>query len=138
MTRVLAVSSILVLALGGAAMAQNTGSSAAASKPGASAQMMSAAQVKQAQNQLKEQGLYDGEIDGIVGPQTRSAITQFQKKEGLKQSASLDEQTYGRLMSMSGQSGSSTQPMSGSSTKPDTSGAPGGTSGAPSGSDQSH
>jgi peptidoglycan hydrolase-like protein with peptidoglycan-binding domain len=109
MSRLLAISSILVLALGGPALAQNAEPGTAA--PSSSAGMaMSAAQVKQAQNALKQQGLYDGEIDGILGPQTKTALTQFQKKEGLQQSAELDPQTYSRLMSMAGQSGSSMKP----------------------------
>ena len=115
MSRLLAISSILVLALGGPALAQNAEPGTAA--PGSGAGMtMSAAQVKQAQNALKQQGLYDGEIDGILGPQTKTALTQFQKKEGLQQSAELDQQTYSRLMGMDGQSGSSMKPGASSGT----------------------
>jgi hypothetical protein len=70
------------------------------------AQYVSQQEIKQAQTELKQQGLYNGAIDGIVGPQTKSAISQFQKREGLPQTASLDQQTLSHLMS-SGNSGSS-------------------------------
>jgi peptidoglycan hydrolase-like protein with peptidoglycan-binding domain len=105
------VTSAVFLALGGVALAQ--------SQPGmspsmsGSSQRVSADQVKLAQNQLKQQGLYDGPVDGIVGPQTKSAISQFQKKAGLRQTATLDQQTLSRLMGGGG---------SGSSAAPDTSG----------------
>ena len=57
----------------------------------------SLAQVEQAQQQLKSQGLYNGAIDGIVGPGTQSALMQFQRSQGLPETAQLDQQTLGRL-----------------------------------------
>lgn len=135
MKRLLAVTSAVALALGGTALAQSqpgtsggidpmTGSSSSASSSG---QQVPADQAKQAQNALKQQGLYNGPIDGIVGPQTKSAISQFQKKAGLRQTASLDQQTMSRLMTAGAGSGSSTIPgASGNSTTiPDLRGSPG-------------
>ena len=61
--------------------------------------------VKQAQQALKHEGLYKGRIDGINGPQTRSAVAQFQKKHGLKQTAELDPKTMQKLEKQSGSSG---------------------------------
>jgi hypothetical protein len=55
--------------------------------------------VKQAQQQLKDQGLYNGAIDGQVGPATRAAIQRFQRRNGLKTTAMLDQETLQRLMS---------------------------------------
>ncbi len=49
--------------------------------------------VKEAQTQLKDQGLYNGQIDGIAGPQTRRAVRAYQKREGLRQTARLDRET---------------------------------------------
>lgn len=125
MTRLLAASSIVMLALAGPALAQSAGSngamgtspsaSHATEAPGAA---MSASQVKEAQNALKAQGLYKGQVDGIMGPRTKAAITAFQKKEGLRQSASLDQETYNRLMSMNGSPGGSSTNESGSSMAP--------------------
>ena len=49
--------------------------------------------IKEAQTQLKDQGLYSGQIDGIAGPQTHSAVRAYQKREGLRQTARLDRET---------------------------------------------
>lgn len=85
---------------------QNAMPSRRSSMHGGAAQNVSQQEIKQAQTELKQQGLYRGKIDGIMGPQTKSAISQYQKREGLPQTASLDQQTLSRLMS-SGSSGSS-------------------------------
>jgi peptidoglycan hydrolase-like protein with peptidoglycan-binding domain len=53
--------------------------------------------VRQAQIALKQKGLYDGPIDGKEGPKTRTAITQFQKQNGLQQSAQLNRRTLNAL-----------------------------------------
>jgi multidrug resistance efflux pump len=57
------------------------------------------AQIQQAQQQLKSAGLYRGAIDGVMGPETQTALSQFQREEGLPQTAQLDQQTMSRLMS---------------------------------------
>lgn len=41
-------------------------------------------EVKNIQQKLKELGLYSGNIDGIFGPKTKSAVMNFQKQKGLK------------------------------------------------------
>jgi peptidoglycan hydrolase-like protein with peptidoglycan-binding domain len=53
--------------------------------------------VKHVQEELKKDGLYKGKIDGIFGPQTRSAVMQFQKKNGLKPTGHLDRVTLNKL-----------------------------------------
>jgi peptidoglycan hydrolase-like protein with peptidoglycan-binding domain len=53
--------------------------------------------VKQAQERLKAEGFYKGRIDGILGPRTRRAIALFQRKNGLRQTATLDRATRDRL-----------------------------------------
>lgn len=40
-------------------------------------------EVKKIQNVLKDQGYYDGAIDGIFGNKTKNAVTQYQKEKGL-------------------------------------------------------
>ena len=54
-------------------------------------------EIKQAQQALADQGLYKGKVDGIVGPQTRRAVRQFQKSHGLSQTAQLDADTMQAL-----------------------------------------
>jgi hypothetical protein len=64
----------------------------------AGAARLSPAVVKEAQQQSKSEGLYNGAVDGRVGPQTRAAVRQFQQQNGLKTTAMLDHETLQRLM----------------------------------------
>ena len=57
----------------------------------------SAAKVKEAQQALQEAGLYKGKVDGKFGPQTKVAVKEFQKENGLKQTARLDSATMKKL-----------------------------------------
>jgi peptidoglycan hydrolase-like protein with peptidoglycan-binding domain len=75
--------------------------------------------IRQAQEALQDQGLYHGQVDGKWGPETKQAISQFQKKKGLKQTAELDQPTLGDLQNNS--SGS----MSGGSSSSSPNGSPG-------------
>jgi hypothetical protein len=72
--------------------------------------------VKQMQSSLKAHGLYNGPIDGIVGPQTNQALAAYRQKQGLPQTAVLDSRTLQNLTSDAGKqtnnSGSSTSPGS--------------------------
>jgi peptidoglycan hydrolase-like protein with peptidoglycan-binding domain len=62
-------------------------------------QNVSQSEIQQAQQQLRSQGLYNGAIDGLVGPETQTALSQFQRQQGLPETAQLDQQTLDRLMS---------------------------------------
>jgi len=68
-------------------------------------QQTSQSNVQQAQEQLKAQGLYHGAVDGIVGPETQNAVMAFQRKQGLPQTAQLDQQTLNRLNGAGGTQG---------------------------------
>ena len=54
-------------------------------------------EVRQAQQQLKAQGLYNGPIDGMSGTEMQKALARYQQQNGLRQTATLDEPTMGRL-----------------------------------------
>ena len=82
--------------------------------------------VVKAQQALKQQGLYKGSVDGKVGPETRTAISQFQKKNGLQQTAQLDQQTMGQLEGSGGMN--SSKPSSGARMPSNSSAGPGATS----------
>jgi len=56
-----------------------------------------AEQVKAVQQALKDQGIDPGEVDGRMGPKTQSALREYQKKEGLKESGRLDAETMAKL-----------------------------------------
>jgi hypothetical protein len=53
--------------------------------------------VREAQQSLRAQGLYNGPIDGILGPKTKSALSQYQQRNSLEQTARLDQDTLNRL-----------------------------------------
>src|SRR5438067_7836561 len=71
-------------------------------------------EVRQAQQQLKAQGLYNGPIDGMAGPEMQRALARYQQQNGLRQTATLDEQTMGRL-------GGGMRPAAGATAPPGTS-----------------
>jgi Putative peptidoglycan binding domain len=81
-------------------------------------------EVRQAQQQLKVQGLYNGPIDGMAGPEMQRALARYQQQNGLRRTATLDEQTMGRLRGgMSPPTGvtappAAASPMAGATTPP--------------------
>ena len=53
--------------------------------------------VRDAQSELQREGLYRGPIDGVLGPETKQAIAAYQAREGLQQTATLDQDTIERM-----------------------------------------
>jgi hypothetical protein len=49
------------------------------------------------QTQLAKEGYYRGEIDGILGPETRRAIVSFQSDHGLRVTGNLTQETLSTL-----------------------------------------
>jgi Putative peptidoglycan binding domain len=49
------------------------------------------------QTALQQQGYYQGEVDGLLGPQTRAAITDYQRANGLVETAAIDQPTLESL-----------------------------------------
>jgi peptidoglycan hydrolase-like protein with peptidoglycan-binding domain len=103
----LGTASVLVLGIGGAALDY-----ADAGNPVSPATMPPAAQmsdssltgdalrkddIRWAQVELRDHGLYQGSLDGVLGPETKRALGQFQKNTGLGRTASLDAQTWEAL-----------------------------------------
>ena len=54
-------------------------------------------EVSQAQQKLHQEGLYHGNIDGVLGPETKQALRQYQQQNGLSVTANLDRQTWDHL-----------------------------------------
>ena len=76
-------------------------------------------QVKAAQQALKDKGHDPGAIDGVVGPKTKQALRDFQKKEGLKESGQLDTETIAKLdLKTSSMGASGSTASSGASSSP--------------------
>jgi peptidoglycan hydrolase-like protein with peptidoglycan-binding domain len=69
--------------------------------------------VADAQRELQSQGLYKGPIDGVMGRETKTALSQFQQQNGLKQSAQLDRQTRDKLSQAGTGTSSTSQPTTG-------------------------
>ena len=68
---------------------------AASSSEGKGGQQL--AQIQQAQERLKARGFDPGPIDGILGPQTRSALNEYQAAQRLPTTGVLDEKTRNSL-----------------------------------------
>lgn len=58
--------------------------------------------VRWAQVELRNLGLYNDSLDGVIGPATKQALAAFQKTTGLKQTATLDQQTADALIGDTG------------------------------------
>jgi Putative peptidoglycan binding domain len=53
--------------------------------------------VANVQSALQQQGYYQGEIDGVLGPQTRAALAEYQSAQGLEPTGAVDEPTLETL-----------------------------------------
>ncbi len=53
--------------------------------------------IKKVQESLRDKGYYTASVDGRMGPQTREAISQYQKSENLPVTGRLDGETAGKL-----------------------------------------
>ena len=53
--------------------------------------------VANVQTALQEQGYYQGEVDGLLGPLTREAIAGYQRDHGLYETAAVDQPTLDSL-----------------------------------------
>ena len=120
---VLATASVLALGIGGAAVdhAANAGNTVPNAgwnmslASGNSQHLQTAANLskddfRQAQLELRNMGLYNGSLDGVVGPETKRALEQFQENNGLDRTARLDGQTMVALFGNIGLSQGSSVP----------------------------
>ncbi len=74
--------------------------------------------IKQIQTKLKNWGYYDGEVDGIFGYKTETAVKKFQQKNGLKVDGKVGNQTFAALgMSTASSSSSSSSGSSGGNSE---------------------
>lgn len=53
--------------------------------------------VADVQSSLQEMGYYRGEVDGLIGPQTRAALASYQSAQGLQPTAAIDQPTLDSL-----------------------------------------
>lgn len=71
-------------------------STAPATVPSPTPQDLSAMTLRM-QAALMRQGYFNGDIDGILGPQTRAALAAYQKAQGLKETGRMDIETLTNL-----------------------------------------
>lgn len=53
--------------------------------------------VANVQSALQQEGYYQGEVDGVLGPQTRAALAEYQSAQGLEPTGAVDEPTLETL-----------------------------------------
>jgi peptidoglycan hydrolase-like protein with peptidoglycan-binding domain len=112
---VLGTASVLALGIGGAALDYVADADDAVpnaewnmpSQPGTSQHWINAANlskddVRWAQVELHNLGLYNDSLDGVAGAETKRALAEFQKTNGLEQTARLDQQTADALIGNAG------------------------------------
>ena len=118
-----ATASVLVIGIGGTAMSHaadlgktapnpswNTPASSGPSQHPQAAAALSKDHIREAQLELRHSGLYNGSLDGVIGPQTKQALVRFQKDNGLEQTAALDALTMVAMFGNIGTSDGSSMP----------------------------
>jgi hypothetical protein len=53
--------------------------------------------VANVQSALQQQGYYQGDVDGVLGPQTRAALAEYQSAQGIEPTGAIDEPTLETL-----------------------------------------
>jgi peptidoglycan hydrolase-like protein with peptidoglycan-binding domain len=112
---ILGTVSVLALGIGGAALdyvadaddAVPNAGGVMPSTPGTSPHWINTANlskddVRWAQLELRNLGLYNDSLDGVIGPETKRALAAFQIANGLEQTATLDQQTADALIGDTG------------------------------------
>ena len=122
---ILGTASVLALGIGGAALdfaadADDVPNAVGnmPSAPGSSHHWLTVANlskddIRWAQVELHNVGLYNGSLDGVVGPETKRALLGFQKSNGLERTATLDQQTADALIGNTGVGQGSSMPPKG-------------------------
>ena len=117
----------------GASGSSGSASGSPSGMSGGMAGMHDQSMVREVQQQLQSKGHNPGQIDGIMGEQTKQALRDFQKAQGMEASGELDSQTASALGvsatgsgSSSGMSGSGSTGSSGTSGSGTTGGTTGG------------
>jgi peptidoglycan hydrolase-like protein with peptidoglycan-binding domain len=72
--------------------------------------------IRWAQTELRFRGLYNGPLDGVLGPATEHALARFQHNRGLERTAALDAKTWAALTGEPDNAEGSSLPPSGGAT----------------------
>jgi peptidoglycan hydrolase-like protein with peptidoglycan-binding domain len=71
---------------------------------------LSKVEIMEAQLELRHSGLYNGSLDGVIGPQMKQALVRFQKDNGLEQTGTLNAHTMVAMFGNIGTSEGSSMP----------------------------
>ena len=111
---ILGTASVLALGIGGAALdfaadaddapnaVRNMPSTPETSHHLINAADLSKDDIRWAQLELHNMGLYSGSLDGVAGPETKRALAEFQKSNGLERTVTLDQKTADALIGNTG------------------------------------
>jgi hypothetical protein len=105
---ILGTASVLVLGIGGAALQFSAGANDVLNAaPERTHHWLNAAQlskddIRWAQVELHMIGLYKGSLDGVAGRETKRALLEFETRNGLVRTATLDQQTADALIGHTG------------------------------------
>lgn len=77
-------------------MIENQGGAESVSEGRSIGEMKSATQVKDIQAALSSRG-YDLQVDGVMGPNTKNALTRFQRDQGIPETGRMDTRTVRAL-----------------------------------------
>ena len=105
---ILGTASVLALGIGGAALDFSAGADDVANEQlEPSHHWLNAANpskddIRWAQVELRMIGLYKGSLDGVAGRETKRALLEFQTRNGLVRTATLDQQTADALIGHTG------------------------------------
>jgi len=89
----------------GAEPAPATRAASTSSKPAGGTSSSLKPSTREIQHALKNAGFYQGSVDGKLGPQTRSAIKEFQRVHGLADDGVVGKQTWNKLTAYADLSG---------------------------------
>src|SRR5215469_4417490 len=125
---ILGTASVLALGIAGAALDYSAdaadspkagwNTAAMSSYPWLNASNLSKDDIRWAQLELHNMGLYNGSLDGTVGSQTKRALERFQKLNGLDQTATLDPETLDMLFGKPNSGQGSSVPAKNNSARP--------------------
>lgn len=94
---------------------KNSGSKSSGNSDGTCAQGDSGSAVKKVQQRLKKLGYYSGSVDGDYGNGTKTAVTKFQKRNGLTANGKVNSKTLAKLNSSSAKKATASDAGSGES-----------------------
>lgn len=120
---ILGTASVLALGIGGAALDFSADADAvpnAAPTPSRhwlNATHLTKDDIRWAQVELHMMGFYNGSLDGVVGPETKQALSGFQRINGLERTSTLDQRTADALIGNTGVGEGSSMPPKGAGTE---------------------